>query len=64
MRGNLQDRLAAKNHICGDSGLEFKTMGAALAHELEPRFQGRYPASEVNHVACRKKPDQDGFRRS
>jgi len=32
-------------------------VGAALAHEWEPPFQGRYPASEVNDGTCPEKPD-------
>lgn len=55
--GDLLDRLAATDRLHGDSGLEFGTVGAALAHEWEPPFQGRYPASEVNDGTCPEKPD-------
>lgn len=55
--GDLLDRLAATDRLHGDSGLEFGTVGAALAHEWEPPFQGRYPASEVNDGSCPEKPD-------
>ena len=44
--GDLLDRLAATDRLHGDSGLEFGTVGAALAHEWEPPLQGWYPASE------------------
>ena len=56
--GDLLDRLAATDRLHGDSGLEFGTVGAALAHEWETPFQGRYPASEVNDGTCPEKPDQ------
>ena len=55
---DLLDRLAATDRRVGDSGLEFGTMGAALAHGWEPPFQGRYPASEVNDGTCSEKQDQ------
>ena len=58
IRGDLLDRLAATDRLHGDSGLEFGTVGAALAHEWETPFQGRYPASEVNDGTCPEKPDQ------
>ena len=38
--GDLLDRLAATDRLHGDSGLEFGTMGAALAHEWEPKRLG------------------------
>lgn len=55
--GDLLDRLATTDRLHGDSGLEFGTVGAALAHEWDPPFQGRYPASEVNDGSCPEKPD-------
>ena len=55
---DLLDRLEATDRLHGDSGLEFGTVGAALAHEWETPFQGRYPASEVNDGTCPAKPDQ------
>ena len=55
--GDLLDRLAATDRLHGDLGLEFGTVGAALAHEWEPPFQGRYPASEVNDGTCPGKPE-------
>ena len=55
--GDLLDRLAATDRLHDDSGLEFGTVGEALAHEWEPPFQGRYPASEVNDGTCPEKPD-------
>ena len=36
--GDLLDRLAPTDRLYGDSGLEFGTMGATLAHEWEPPF--------------------------
>ena len=53
---DLLDRLAATDRLHGDSGLEFATMAAALAHGWEPP-QGRYPASEVNDGTCSEKQD-------
>jgi len=35
--GDLLDRLATTDRLQGDSGLEFGTVGAALAHWWEPR---------------------------
>ncbi len=35
--GDLLDRLATTDRLHGDPGLEFGTMGAALAHGWEPR---------------------------
>ena len=35
--GDLLDRLATTDRLHGDPGLELGTMGAALAHEWEPR---------------------------
>jgi len=35
--GDLLDRLAATDRLHGDSGLEFDTVGSALAHCWEPR---------------------------
>ena len=55
--GDLLDRVAATYRHHGDSELEFGTMGAALAHEWEPPFQGRYPYSKVNDGAYTEKPD-------
>ena len=56
--GDLLDRLAATDRFHGDPRLEFRTVGAALAHEWEPPFQGRYPASEVNDGTCPEKLNQ------
>ena len=35
--GDLLDRLAATDRLHGDSGLELRAVGAALAHRWEPR---------------------------
>ena len=50
--GDSLDRLAITVRLHGDSGLEFGTVGAALAHEWDPPLQGRCPASKVNDWAC------------
>ena len=36
VRGDVLDRLAATDHLHGDSDLELRAVGAALAHWLEP----------------------------
>ena len=53
----LLHRLAVTNRFHGDSGLEFRTVGAALAHEWEPPFQGRHHASEVKDDVNTEKLD-------
>ena len=45
--GDLLDRLAATDRLHGDSGLEFGTVGAALAHEWEPHFRGGTPPQRL-----------------
>ena len=45
--GDLLDRLAATNRLHGDSGLEFGTVGAALAHEWSPHFRGGTPPQRL-----------------
>lgn len=36
--GDLLDRFATTDRLHGDSGLEFRTVGAALTHRWEPRL--------------------------
>ena len=63
--GDLLDRLAATDRLHGDSGLEFRTVSAALAHEWEPPFQGWCPAPKVNDWACseNQSTSENAFRR-
>ena len=54
--GDLLDRLATTDRLHGDSGLDFGTVGAALAREWQPPFQRKDSASEVNDGTCPEKP--------
>jgi hypothetical protein len=53
---DLLDRLAANDRLHGDSGLELRAVGSALAYWWEPLLGGGYPASEVNDRGCLEKP--------
>jgi hypothetical protein len=55
--GDLLNRLAATDRLHGDTGLELRVVGSALAHGGSPD-QERGPASKVNNGAAPEKPVQ------
>ena len=44
------------DRLHGDSGLDITTVGAALAREWQPPFQGHCSASDVTGGTCLEKP--------
>ena len=53
--GDLLDALAAPDRLHGDSGLEFGTVDAALAHEWKPHFRGGAPPHRLTMGPVQKK---------
>jgi hypothetical protein len=45
--GDLLDRLAATNRLHGDSGLELRAVGAALANGWESQIRGGTPPQRL-----------------